>query len=66
MYPVYSSRPRSARGPRGLNPDTPEHVSAQSEDQRRRRAKHQLAVDQLECSVFYTSYSETWNFNIIH
>ena len=33
-------------------------VSAQSEDQRRRHAKHQLAVDQLECSVFYTSYSQ--------
>ena len=42
----------------------PEHegykyfVPAQSEDQRRRRVKHQLAVDQLECSFFYTSYSQ--------
>ena len=33
-------------------------VSAQSEDQRRRHAKHLLAVDQLECSVFYTSHSQ--------
>ena len=42
----------------------PEHegykyfVPAQSEDQRRRCVKHQLAVDQLECSFFYTSYSQ--------
>ena len=39
----------------------PEHegykyfVPAQS---RRRHMKHQLAVDQLECSFFYTSYSQ--------
>ena len=45
-------------------PLPPEHegykyfVPAQSEDQRRRRMKHQLAVDQLECSFFYTSYSQ--------
>ena len=33
-------------------------MPAQSEDQRRQRVKHQLAVDQLECSFFYTSYSQ--------
>ena len=32
-------------------------VPAQSEDQRRRRVKHQLAVDQLECSFFYSQKS---------
>ena len=37
----------------------PADAPAQSEDQRRRRrVKHQLAVDQLECSFFYTSYSQ--------